>query len=372
MVTTVRALLIEDSQADATLIKISLSECIKPKIHVDHRTTMSQGLEFLKTQTGIDVVLLDLSLPDATGEQTVTMVQEATPHIPIVIMTGHDDPEYAEKMLSLGAQDYIVKGSFDGSTVSRAIRYSITRMQQSIERDVILRELREAVDSKIRMLGILAHDLRNPLGAISGWVELVEMLEGDKISELVKKQNVAIAESADSMISLIKDVLDFAVVDAGIINIRHQEFDLYSEIEKAREELRAPASQKNIKIGIAGEATHISGDKSKIRQVVGNLVANAIKFSHENGEIEIYVNTIGDNAQLRVSDHGIGIPPNVKEQLFKPFCNGQKGTASEHTSGLGLYICMMIVSAHNGTIDVDSTIGGGTTFIVNVPVRMNS
>jgi DNA-binding NarL/FixJ family response regulator len=183
MDTTLRALLIEDSQADATLIKISLSECIKPMIHVDHRTTMCQGLEFLTTQTGIDVVLLDLSLPDAIGEQTVTMVREAAPNLPIVIMTGHDDPEYAEKMLSLGAQDYIVKGSFDGSMVSRAIRYAITRMQQSIERDVILAELREAVDLKNRMLGILAHDLRNPLGAILGWVELVEMLEGDKISE---------------------------------------------------------------------------------------------------------------------------------------------------------------------------------------------
>ena len=67
MDTTLRALLIEDSQADATLIKISLSECIKPMIHVDHRTTMCQGLEFLTTQTGIDVVLLDLSLPDAIG-----------------------------------------------------------------------------------------------------------------------------------------------------------------------------------------------------------------------------------------------------------------------------------------------------------------
>lgn len=188
---------------------------------------------------------------------------------------------------------------------------------------------------------------------------------------MVKKQNVAIAESADSMNSLIKDVLDVAVADAGIINVSNKEFDLYSEVDRAIEELRAPASKKNIKICIAGEATPMSGDKTKIRQVVGNLVANAIKFSYENGTIEISVNTIGNTAQLRVSDHGIGIPPSVKEQLFKPFCKGQKGTAGERTNGLGLYICLVIVTAHNGTIEVNSAINGGTTFIINIPAMMN-
>ncbi len=372
MANTLQTLLIEDSPADAALLKISLSESVKPVFQIHHRTTLTQGLEFLQTQPGIEVVLLDLSLPDATGERTVTLMREAAPHLPIVIMTGHDNPEFADKMLAHGAQDYIVKGNFDGSTVVRSIRYAITRMHQSIERELMLTEMRNAVDMKNKMFGILAHDLRSPIGAISGWVELTEMLEGETLSDLVKKSNLAITESTSSMNALIEDVLAVAVSEAGTIKLNYKRFNLIDCAYRASSSSDFAANAKSISINVMGSPIWICADEIKIQQIVNNLIGNAIKFSNQNGTVDLSVTLTGDTAQICVCDYGVGIPPSVMSQIFQPFCKGQKGTAGERTNGLGLYICSMIATAHKGTIEVDSVLGNGTKFTVNLPVNQPS
>ena len=141
-------------------------------------------------------------------------------------MTGFDDAEFAEQMVALGAQDYLVKGDASSPMVWRAIRYAITRMQQAIERESLVNELRASVEMKNRMFGILAHDLRNPIGAISGHAEFTEMMEADILSDRTKGSLAAIRESATFMNDLIKDVLAMAVAEAGEVTVIRQMTDI--------------------------------------------------------------------------------------------------------------------------------------------------
>lgn len=135
--TTLRVLLVEDNPGDATLVTYALRSLRRPSFGVVHASTLRAAIEHVQAGEHFDVVLLDLSLPDSTGMSTLARMQEAVSKVPIVIMTGMDDPNFANYALEAGAQDYLVKSDDPERTVARAIRYAITRMNAQIERDAL-------------------------------------------------------------------------------------------------------------------------------------------------------------------------------------------------------------------------------------------
>ena len=145
---TLQVLLVEDDPGDAGLVSFALREERSPTFKVVHRMTLGAAIETLQGDADFDVVLLDLSLPDSFGLETVTRMLEVAPRLPIVIMTGNDDPLFAAKALESGAQDYLVKSDAPSRTVSRAIRYAITRKNAELERQ----DLAERVVAQQRIL----------------------------------------------------------------------------------------------------------------------------------------------------------------------------------------------------------------------------
>ncbi|OIQ94800.1 phosphoserine phosphatase RsbP [mine drainage metagenome] len=141
-------LLVEDDPGDAHLVGYALKSERAPSFKVLHVETLAEAVAGLKENPEIGVVLLDLSLPDSFGLETVTRMQAEAPRLPIVIMTGHDDPEFAAKALETGAQDYLVKNDASSRTISRAIRYAITRKSAELERQ----SLAERVVAQQRIL----------------------------------------------------------------------------------------------------------------------------------------------------------------------------------------------------------------------------
>lgn len=135
MVKKVDVLLIEDMPGDALLVRLGLEESRAPVFCVRHHSTLSQAIADLESGRPADVVLLDLSLPDARGEQTVLRMRAAAPTLPIIVLTGNEDEVLAERALELGAQDYLPKTGDIGALLPRAIRYAVFRRQQSLERD---------------------------------------------------------------------------------------------------------------------------------------------------------------------------------------------------------------------------------------------
>ena len=294
-------------------------------------------------------------------------MRDAAPAIPIVIMTGLDDVSFAEKMVALGAQDYLVKGEFSGPMLWRAVNYSIARMKLMVERDALVKALRSSLEIKNSMFGILAHDLRTPIGAISGHAEFTEMMESDILSERTRGSLTAIRESAAFMDDLIKDVLEMAVAEAGEVDLIRQEIDLSEVVHKAVSIGSVAAGKKHVRLDVDACKVRIKGDALKIEQVLNNLISNAIKFSNEGDVVSVSVMVMDGIALLSVSDQGAGIPPSIMDNLFRPFVKGNKGTAGERSNGLGLYICLRIVEAHGGRILVDSKEGQGTAVTVILP-----
>jgi len=133
----VQVLLVEDDPGDAGLVKYALGQSRSPTFIVTHVVMLAAAIDAVANGTVFDVVLLDLSLPDSAGVATFSRLQAVAPHLPIVIMTGLDDPEFANHALEVGAQDYLVKSDDPERTVVRAIRYAITRMTAQIERDTL-------------------------------------------------------------------------------------------------------------------------------------------------------------------------------------------------------------------------------------------
>ena len=124
---TIRALLIEDNPADAILIEETFAGAEAVTVHLDIADTLSTGLERLRQDRGIEVILLDLNLPDSSGLDTLERVMEGGPDLPIVVMTGMAGDELAQQAIEKGAQDYLVKGSDDGTTLVHSIRFAILR-----------------------------------------------------------------------------------------------------------------------------------------------------------------------------------------------------------------------------------------------------
>lgn len=137
---SLRVLLVEDQPGDAMLVMIALRECLSTRFVVSHVATLADARDHLERES-VDVVLLDLSLPDSSGLDTVTKVLQVAPRMPVVVMTGLDDPSLASRALEVGAQDYLVKTDDPGRAVERAILYAITRMNSQIEREQLAEEL---------------------------------------------------------------------------------------------------------------------------------------------------------------------------------------------------------------------------------------
>lgn len=138
-----RVLLVEDEPGDAKLVEFALRMSTAPSFVVSHVTSLAAAVRHMQSGTEVDVILLDLSLPDSSGISTVSRMQEAAPKTPIVIMTGMDDPRFASYALEAGAQDYLIKSDDPEKTVGRAIRYAITRMTGQIERQALLESIAE-------------------------------------------------------------------------------------------------------------------------------------------------------------------------------------------------------------------------------------
>jgi signal transduction histidine kinase len=363
----IRVLIVEDNPGDAQLTAVALAESKQPKFHITFASTMQMACELLYSDSIIDIVLLDLSLPDIRGEDTVLRMCNVAPGLPIIIMTGLDNIPFAQRMVALGAQDYLVKGDFTYQLLWRAISYAITRMHQTLERETLVRELRDSVNMKNKLLGLLAHDLRNPIGAINGHAEIMEMTGETDLSKQMVKSLRAIQESATYMNGLIEDVLSIALANASEIIVNRKRNDMEAIVRKVADMEAVHSKKKQVRLHIDAKQIWADVDALKIEQVLDNLINNAIKFSKPNDVVTISVINTGDGVRLAVSDHGSGISSETMKNLFKPFIKGKPGTAGEPSNGLGLYICSQIVEAHGGKIHIDTKDGVGTTFAVNLP-----
>lgn len=270
----------------------------------------------------------------------------------------------------------------NNNSINKYLRFSIKPI--SLEKDdfaVIffddVTDFYELAEKRNELLGIAAHDIRNPLSIIKLYIDYIKShseTKNDKISDAF----MIIDESINYMIQLLNDILSFASFEKSEIKLQYMKYDYISFIKSIINLQQMIASEKNIKLTFESQLNFIElyFDSNKMTQVINNLISNAIKYSFENSTVLIKVSKIKSDKtdieyiKTEIIDNGPGIELKEQEKLFKPFSRTNvRPTKNESSTGLGLAIAKQIILAHHGEIGVISFPSKGSNFWFTLPLK---
>ena len=232
-------------------------------------------------------------------------------------------------------------------------------------------ELERANQLKNQFLGMAAHDLRNPIGAIRSFSELLLDPTFPVTHERQQDFLRRIRGSSEFMLALINDLLDLSAIEAGQLRMDTQDVDSARLVRENVELNRVLAAEKQIEITLTMDADvpRIHADARKVEQILNNLLSNAVKFSRTGTTVRVDARAGDGGIWFIVADEGPGIPAGELATIFRPFQRATpQSTAGEHSTGLGLAIVKRLVDGHGGRLSVESEVGRGTTFSVWLPV----
>jgi signal transduction histidine kinase len=346
----------------------------------------------LMLEYSISLVLLDVNMPDMDGFETAALMRgsERTRGIPIIFITAsHRQPSQIFKGYQAGAVDYLYK-PLDRQILQNKIRAYIDFFKQKHALELTTRQLQktiaelnhakkvaeEATLAKSSFLAGMSHEIRTPLNGIIGMTDLILM---DKNPDDQYYEHLTdIKQSSLSLLEIINEILDISKIEADKLEIEQIPFSLREIMEKTVRLLSVKTFQKNLNfycLHDPGLPDHLTGDPTRIRQILVNLLGNAIKFT-DQGSITLKMEEVhsgNDTCTLRfsVSDTGIGIPSDRIDKLFQSYQQAHASTARQYGgTGLGLTISRKLVELMGGTIGVDSVAGQGSTFSFILPFKV--
>lgn len=394
---TIRVLLVEDDEDDVFLARTLLQGVFGADCTVTHVASAEDAVKQLHLGP-VDVILLDLTLPDSRGWETVWRVHAAAPDVALVVLTGRSDDTRGVEAIRQGAQDYLIKGHVDADTIERSVRYAIERKRSERElkryqeqlqdlvdeatRDLLnaneqlhreVRErkgaelqLREALtrleehsEAKTRFVSNVSHELKTPLASLSHAVENLKAGAVGAVPERVRQYLDMMEEDCRRLRTTVNDILDLSRVEANRLVLNRVKLNIARFVEQAANSLRIQAEEKgqSLVVQLERRPMFISCDPPKMERVVLNVVANALKFTPPGGRIEIAVHADGHDesgaAMVGVDcvDNGVGIPPEHLPRIAQRYYR-----VGEHVSGtgLGLSLSKDIVELHGGAMQIVS------------------
>ncbi|WP_201375032.1 response regulator [Ktedonobacter robiniae] len=360
-------------------------------LHVDTAESVQLALELVRAQS-YDVIVSDIKMPGMDGFDLLTALQDLQPETPVLLITGHGEHDLAIRALRGGAYDYILK-PIDRDDFAAAVRRAIDTVQlrqqvkhqqqeleqyaASLEQQVYQRteELQQANvalasvnESREQMLRMVVHEMAGPLTSVKGLMQLMkrQVRRGQSGERLV--QNFDTVEGAiKRMERLIADLHDAAHIQMQQFHVQREQTDLVALCQQAIDEFAcervAPTvSTEDQCIGVV--------DAQRLSQVLLNLLNNARKYSPAERPISVTFQAREQEICIAVQDEGAGIAPNALQHIFEQFyrvggVEGQPGSVKG--LGLGLYIARAIVEEHGGRLEVQSRLGQGSTFSINLP-----
>ena len=307
----------------------------------DHET---RGLR--RDGTEVDVSLTVSPIRDETGVKGAAVIARDITHL----------KRQQAQLEALLAKERVARA--DAEEAQRALA----------EQNERLRELDRLKDE---FIALVSHELRTPLTSIHGYLEL--LLDGGA-GDLGAEQErflAVVARNSKRLMQLVGDLLFMAQVEAGKLALELEEVDLNELMKECLEAAKPAADDKQIELVSEREETPaMLGDRSRIAQVLDNLVSNALKFTPHGGRVSVRVSRDGDDAVVEVADNGVGIPAVEQARLFERFFRSSNATDQAIPgTGLGLTIAKTIVERHEGSIEIESAEGAGTTVRLRLPLR---
>ncbi len=260
----------------------------------------------------------------------------------------------------------------DGTIVgaSKIARDTSDRLRAERDRERLLGIAREASQLKDEFLATLSHELRTPLNAIVGYVRMMQsgLLTGDKQTRAID----TVARNVNSLTQIVEDVLDVSRIVTGKLRLELQPVDLRALIQDAVDTVRSAADAKGVRLDVVFDppVTPVSGDPERLKQVLWNLLVNAIKFTEQGGQVQVRLARVGPHVEITIADTGVGIPSSFLPHVFERFRQADAGMNRERAGlGLGLAIARHLVELQGGRISAASDgPGTGATFRISLPI----
>jgi two-component system sensor histidine kinase/response regulator len=321
------------------------------------------ALEALATEK-FDIVLLDYKLPDINGIEILNNIREKEYDLLTIMMTAYASLEVAVSATKNGAFDFLAK-PFSPDELKAVVRKAASNLMLKRHAKQLAEEKKQV---RFQFLSVLAHELKAPLNAIEGYLDIMDnRIAGDNIEKydkMVKRSLVRI----NGMRKLIFDLLDLTRIESGQKKRELQNINILEAAENAIESMEPMAAERDIKINlIPQEAVNIYGDNGEFEIIFNNLVSNAVKYNNDNGKVDIYITKEENIVTIKVADTGIGMNEEQQAKLFKEFVRFKNDkTRNIEGSGLGLSILKRISLLYDGEVTVESEEEKGTTFIMTL------
>lgn len=394
-------LIIDDDDVDRMAVRRTLAKAgIEATIAEARTATIAK--QCLQQQS-FDCVFLDYRLPDQDGLSLVRELREASVNIPLIVLTGQGDEQVAVELMKAGASDYLTKSRLSPDTLTWLVRNALrvykaeqqaaAAHQQLQKTNLLLREknrvleaqqqhierqnlqLLEANRLKSEFLATMSHELRTPLHAIMGFSQILDSQSKGILTPSQAEMVKRILANGKSLLVLVDDILDLSKMEAHRLVLDPKVLNLKHLVMAAVDNLKSLAVEKALSLEIQWNLADptVYNDEQRLRQVLVNLISNAIKFT-DTGWVQIQVEAgSADQIIMSVQDTGIGIPPDQLPMIFESFRQVDQTISRRHSgTGLGLAITQSLVTLMGGTVTATSQVNQGSTFQVTLPRHVAS
>jgi signal transduction histidine kinase len=301
----------------------------------------------------------------------VPLGTQASGHIGYLTIMNRNENAYTDNDLSLVAQvaAQVTPAIQNAKLYEQALELAESREKRSLL-EAKSAELERITEVKSQFLAMVSHELRTPLTAISAYTDILSRNSAGNMIEKQVAQLGVIRRNATHLNRLISDLLDISQIESSAFSLKKINFDLGEMIFELIESLEPLVSEKKHQLTAdVTEDITLNADKEKVRQVITNLIENAVKYSPVGGDINIEVSLVEGDAEIVVSDNGYGISAEDQDRIFETFFRSRTDENWEVPgTGLGLSLVKRIVSMHGGTVELESELGEGTSFVILLPI----
>ena len=316
-----------------------------------------------------DLILLDIIMPEMNGYEVCERLKADAQlsDVPVIFISALNETMDKVRAFAAGGVDFVTKPFQFEEVHARVATHLELRRQRGLiqESNVQLRTLEKLRDDLVHMI---VHDMRTPLTALYGFLQTLQALEGERLSEEGREFVQIALASTEELVEMVSSLLDVSKMEAGEMKLNPTPCDLRAIARTVLAKVESLRGGRQLALSGPDAPVSVIADAELIARVFQNLLGNALKFTPDDGRVTISLEPGADTVRVLVQDTGPGIPPAYRERIFEKFGQVEHPASRQrYSTGIGLSFCKLAVEAHGGQIGVDSEEGHGSTFWFVLP-----